>query len=591
MMKRFVSALLGSLAAIWISVILLFILFILFIAAIVSNTFSAQTIALSFKDKSILYIELYGSFSERPTEPDMMSQMYGVQEITMPLNNMLAAINAAADDDKIEGIFIDCKGSTGGLAQRYEVIDALRKFKESDKWIVAYADSYAQADYYIASVADEVYLNPVGMVDIHGLSATTMFYKGLLDKLGVEMQIIKVGTFKSAVEPFILTQASDANRLQQEVFMTNIWQNVGGTMADNRDVTFDDINLWADSLILTFEPQQLVDDNVVDGLRYRHEVEQYLKEKTDIDEDDDLRFITPDNYVQIADVPHHKRKDNRIAVLYAVGDIVDDGEGGIVATQLVPEILKLKDNEDIDGLILRVNSGGGSAFASEQIWNALEQFKSTGRPFYVSMSDYAASGGYYISSGADRIFAEPVTLTGSIGIFGMIPCVKELMNDKLGVTTDNVSTNLNGDFPSVMEPMTPFQRESMQREINRGYETFVGRCAQGRHMPVDSIKAIAEGRVWDGRSALEIGLVDEIGTLSDAIEAMADKLEFGDDYCVIEYPGPALTFWEAFTGKEVKLRQRIMQEELGESYEIYRRINYLRSAAPVQCRMEDITIQ
>lgn len=591
MMKRFISAMLGSLAAIWISVILLFILFIIFIAAIISNSFSSQTVALTFKDKSILYIELNGSFTERPVEVDMMTQMYGTPEATMPLNNMLNAIAAAVDDDKIKGIYIDCKGSTGGLAQRYELIEALKQFKESGKWIVAYADNYAQADYYVASVADEMYLNPVGMVDIHGLSASTMFYKGLLDKLGVEMQIIKVGTFKSAVEPFILTQSSEANRLQQEVFLNNIWESVGGSMAQNRDVTFDDINLWADSMLLTFPAEQYVNDNVVDALKYRNEVEQYLKNKVDLDSDEDLRLITPDNYVMIADVPHAKRKDNRIAVLYAVGDIVDDGNGGIVASQIVPQIQKIKDNKDIDGLILRVNSGGGSAFASEQIWKALEQFKETDRPFYVSMSDYAASGGYYISSGADVIYAEPVTLTGSIGIFGMIPCIKGLMNDKLGVTTDNVNTNLNGNFPTIMEPMTPFQREAMQREINRGYETFVGRCAIGRDLPVDSIKAIAEGRVWDGRSALEIGLVDRMGTLRDAIEAMAGELNFGDDYCVIEYPNPSLTFWEAISGSEVKMKERIMREELGDTYEIYRNINYLRNAAHVQCRMEDITIQ
>ena len=455
----------------------------------------------------------------------------------------------------------------------------------------SYADNYAQADYYVASVADELYLNPVGMVDIHGLSATTMFYKGLLDKLGVEMQIIKVGTYKSAVEPFILTRASEASRLQQEVFLNNIWDCVGGTIADARDVSFADVNEWADSLLLTYSPEQCLDDNVVDALKYRHEVEDMLKDRVDLDEDDDLRLITPDLYSMIADIPHAKRKDNRIAVLYAVGDIVDDGEGGIVASQLVPQILKLKENDKIDGLILRVNSGGGSAFASEQIWEALEQFKSTGRPFYVSMSDYAASGGYYISSGADVIYAEPVTLTGSIGIFGMIPCVKDLMNDKLGVTTDNVSTNANGDFPTLMQPMTPFQRERMQREIDRGYETFVGRCAQGRDMPVDSIKAIAEGRVWDGRSALEIGLVDRLGTLSDAIEAMAEGLDFGDDYCVIEYPNPNPTFWEAVSGTEVKIKDRILRSELGSSYDLYRHINYIRNAAPVQCRMEDIILQ
>lgn len=590
-MKRFVSALLGSMAAIWASVILLSILFLLFIAAIISNSFSAQTIALTFKDKSILYIRLEGTFTEQPTEADMMSRLSGNTEVTMPLNNMIGAIRAAADDDKIEGILLDCRGSGGGLAQRYEAIEALKEFKSSEKWIVSYADTYTQADYYIASVADEVFLNPVGMVDVHGLSATTMFYKGLLDKLGVEMQIIKVGTFKSAVEPFILTRASDASKMQQQVFLDNIWDCVGGSIADARSVSFDAVNYWADSLVMTFSPEECVDDNIVDELKYRHEVIKYLKSKTGIDEDDDLRLITPEDYVQIADVPYAKRKKNRIAVLYAVGDIVDDGEGGIVASKLVPEILKLKENDKIGGLVLRVNSGGGSAFASEQIWEALEQFKSTGRPFYVSMSDYAASGGYYISSGADKIYAEPVTLTGSIGIFGMIPCVKELMNDRLGITTDNVSTNDNGDFPTLMQPMTPFQRQRMQAEIDRGYETFVSRCAQGRHLPVDSIKAIAEGRVWDGTSALNIGLVDRLGTLTETVIDMAAELDYGDDFCIVEYPNPTPTFWEAVTGSEVKVKERMLREELGDTYSIYKNIYYIKHAARIQCRMEDITIE
>lgn len=591
MMKRFISAFLGSLAAIWISVGLLFILLILFIAAIVSNAISSQTIALSFKDKSILYIELNGSFTEREEEPDMMSTMYGVQEITMPLNNMLKSIAAADNDKKIKGIYIDCKGSTGGLAQRYELIKALTDFKSTGKWIVAYADNYSQADYYVASIANEVYLNPQGMVDIHGLSATTTFYKNLLDKLGVEMQIIKVGTYKSAVEPFMLTQASEASKLQQRVFLDRIWDYIGNSMAKSRNVTMSSINQWADSMLLTFPPQEYVDLNIVDQLKYRHEVETLLKNKTGLKKDEDLRLISPAEYSQIATIPFAKRRDNRIAVLYAVGDIVDDGNEGIVASRLVPEILKLKDNDNIDGLILRVNSGGGSAFASEQIWEALEQFKSTGRPFYVSMSDYAASGGYYISSGADVIYAEPVTLTGSIGIFGMIPCAKELLNDKLGITSDNVSTNANGDFPTLMEPMTPFQREAMQREINRGYETFVDRCASGRKLPVDSIKAIAEGRVWDGISALEIGLVDRIGTLNNAITDMARQLEFENDYCIVEYPDPQPTFWEAVYGSEIKVKERMIREELGEAYPIYRKIDNLRKFSRIQCRMEDLEIQ
>ncbi len=529
MLKRFITAMLGSLAAIWISVFLILILFILFIAAIISNSFSATTISATYKEHTILHLVMEGAFVERPDNSDLFSQLYDRNEKAMPLNNMLNAIAAASEDKNIDGIFVECKGSTGGLAQRLELNEALNKFKQSGKWVIAYADNYAQADYYNASGATELFLNPVGMIDIHGLSATTMFYKGLLDKLGIEMQIIKVGTFKSAVEPFILDKASEANKLQQQVFLTNIWDCVATGIADARNITTNELNQCADSMMLTYAPADYLKLNFVDSLMYRHEVIDYIKNKIGIDEDDNLNLMTPDDYVQIAEIPHAKNKKNKIAVLYAVGDIVDDGRGGIVASKLVPQILKLKENKDINGLILRVNSGGGSAFASEQIWEALEQFKATDRPFYVSMSDYAASGGYYISSGADIIYAEPVTLTGSIGIFGMIPCVKELMNDKLGMTTDNVSTNLNGSFPTIDEPMTPFQRESMQREINRGYETFVSRCAQGRDMPVDSIKAIAEGRVWDGISALEIGLVDRLGSLSTAVSDMADALGFGDN--------------------------------------------------------------
>lgn len=591
MIKRFISALLGSLAAIWISVILLFILSILFIAAIFSNVFASQTAAFKFKDKSILYIELAGSFSERPVESDFASELTGQAVSTMALNNVIASITSAADNDKIKGIYIDCKGCSGGLAQLAEIHEALKEFKKSGKWIIAYGDTYSQGDYYIASIADEVILNPVGTVDVHGLSATTFFYKGLLDKLGVEMQIIKVGTFKSAVEPFILTSASEPSRLQQQEFLDNMWQTVGTSIAEGRNLTFESLNQLADSMLMTYEAPEYISIGLVDTLMYRNAVEKYLKKKSDIDEDKKLRFITPDRYVLAADIPHTERCDNRIAVLLAEGDIVDDGNGGIVASTLVPEILKLKDDEDIAGLILRVNSGGGSAFASEQIWEALEQFKETGRPFYVSMSDYAASGGYYISSGADVIFAEPVTLTGSIGVFGMIPSIKGLLNDKLGVTTDNVSTNTNGNFPTIASPMTPFQMASMQKNVNHTYALFLERCSMGRGIPVDSLKLIAEGRVWDGQKALKLGLVDRLGSLSDAVKAMAEELEFGNDYCVIEYPNSDIDFWNIISELEENAKVKALKSELGDSYELYKRITTIKQTSGIQCRMEEIKIQ
>ncbi len=589
MMKRFIASMLGSLAAIWISVILLFILMILLVAVVASKSLDSGSIS-SIEEKSVLYIDLSGSISERKTEPKLVEQLYDPGKTNIALNDLIAAITAAADDKRIEGIFIECGGVEGGLAQRCDILDALASFEESGKWIVAYSDGYSQGDYFIASIAGKVFVNPIGMVDIHGLSATTMYYKRLLDKLGVEMQVIKVGTYKSAVEPFILDHASEASRLQQEHFLGNIWDYFGSVIALNRDKTIETVNQWADDMILADSPEYYVENEIVDTLGYRYEALDFMKELTGTDLDDDLKLVSPDDYVRLADIPHRAKKGKRIAVLYAVGDIVDDGTDGIVGSKMVPLIEEITKDKKIDGLVMRVNSGGGSAFASEQIWEALERFKATGRPFYVSMSDYAASGGYYISSGADKIYAQPVTLTGSIGIFGMIPCAKGLLNDKIGVTTDNVSTNLNGDFPSVMTPMTPFQRAKMQQEINRGYETFVNRCAVGRNMPVDSIKAIAEGRVWDGVSALQLGLVDELGTLSDAISDMAST--FGSDkYCIIEYPDPTATFWEMISEMQVKVRNTIIKNELGDTYDIYHNIRSVKELEPVQCRMEPLTIE
>lgn len=591
MIKRFADAFLGSLAAIWLSVILLSILGVLFLAAIVSSTFQQQATSLSFKDKTALYIKLDGTLTERPRPQDPLAELYGTNELTFAEKNIIDALAAAADDKKIKGVYIDCAGSQAGLAMRQEIVEAIAQFKDSGKWVIAYGDSYAQGDYYIATAADKMYLNPVGMVDVRGLCVTGLYFKNFLDKAGIEMQVVKVGTFKSAVEPFLLDHSSEANRLQQEHFLGNMWDTVASTIAVNRHVTVADVNMWADSLAFTFAPERLVELHVVDSLLYRRQVEDELLELCDLDEDDDLRLITPAEYCLIADIPHGERHKNRIAVLYAEGDIVDDGAGGIVGSEMVPLILSLKDNDKIDGLILRVNSGGGSAYASEQIWDALEQFKETGRPFYVSMSDYAASGGYYISCGAEQIYASPLTLTGSIGVFGTIPCINGLMEDKLGVNVDNVMTNANGNFPNIMTPMTPYQRASMQREVERTYELFTSRVAAGRNLPVDSVKAIAEGRVWDGTSALELGLVDKLGTLVDAIEAMAEELEFDGKYCVIDYPNPTPTLWEAIKGEELSARDKVMRSELGTLYPYYREWQRIKNLNGVQARMPMMQVQ
>ena len=430
----------------------------------------------------------------------------------------------------------------------------------------------------------------MGAVEITGLSATTQFYKGLLDKLGVEMQIIKVGTFKSAVEPYILTEMSEPSRLQQQQYLGNIWGYISSDIAAMRKVTVEDVNNWADSIVITETAQSYIPRKIVDGLAYRHEVESKMKALCGIDKSEDINFITPSEYFEAENLLNPNNSNNSIAILYAVGNIVDQGDEGIVGRTMAPQILKLAEDDNIKGLILRVNSGGGSAFASEQIWEALEQFKAKGKKFYVSMGDVAASGGYYISCGAHCIYAEPVTLTGSIGIFGMIPCAKTLLTDKLGITEGTVATNANGGFISFTQPMTPFQRQKMQMMVNNGYENFVGRCATGRSMSVDSIKAIAEGRVWDGKSAYELGLVDKLGSLENAVADMANELGF-EAYEIKEYPSLEEELMNKLMNGNFSLKNDIIKSELGETYQYYKQINLLKNLEHVQCRMEEIVIK
>lgn len=586
-LKRFFISMLGSLAALWISAFLILGLIFLFVIKITAGD---VTVDVHVDDHSVLVFDLAGVVDEREVQTDFFDEIYGNAEHSIALNGLLNAIKAAKDDERIEGIYINASGISAGTATLESIHEALEDFKTSGKWIVAYGDSYGQGDYYLASVADELYINPMGEADIHGLSATTLFFKGLLDKVGVDMQIVKVGQFKSAVEPFMLTEMSEASRLQQQEYLNDIWSVIGGAIAKSRKVSFEKVNEWADSLTLCRGTDYLLANKIVDKTYYRHQVEDLLKEKCGIDEDDDLKTVAIEDYMQVADVPHSDREDDRIAVLYAVGDITENGKDGIASARLVPLILDLAEDEYIKGMVLRVNSGGGSAFASEQIWEALEQFKAAGKKLYVSMGDYAASGGYYISCGAERIYAQPTTLTGSIGIFGMIPCGQKLLNDHLGITTGNVSTNANGDFLTFDKPMTPEQYALMQANVERGYETFVDRCAKGRNVSTDDIKKIAEGRVWSGSQALEIKLVDRLGSLDMAVSDLAADLSL-KDYEVVEYPRLNFTFWELLFD-EIELNNAALKSSLGaENAELYKQAKRILELAPVQARMESVTIR
>jgi len=598
MIKRFFISMLGSMAAIWLSAGLLVLLFIFMIVGAVASTSKGNSAPVEVKRGSVLVLTLDRTIDERPVAPKFADIINGSDNMSAGLNEIVGAIWRAAADDRIKGLVLDCEGSLAGMATRQAIAEAIVGFKASGKWVVSYADSYTQGDYYIASAADSLWVNPQGMVDVHGLGATVMFYTGLLEKLGVEMQVLRVGTFKSAVEPYMLKEMSPASRQQMEEYVDAMWSVLRKGIASNRNVAEAVVDEWADSLLMTVGQQALVERGVVDALKYRHEAESAIAALCGEEDIDDVNSVSVTEYCSAINVLDpswiegvKRSSSHEIAVLYAVGEIVDRGSGGIVGEDMVDEILDLADDDDVAGLVLRVNSPGGSAFASEQIWEAIEQFKSrTGKPVFVSMGDYAASGGYYISCGADRIYAQPTTLTGSIGIFGMVPCIKGFLNDKLGITTSVVASGANGAFPSVSEPMTPAQRAKMQAYVARGYETFVGRCAAGRNLSVDSVKSIAEGRVWAGTAARQLGLVDELGSLTDAVNGMVEYLEL-DSYDVVEYPRVDLKWWEELMTLELAVQERSARSLLGdEMFELYRSVDRIRDMEQIQCRMEPVVV-
>lgn len=583
-MKKFIYSFLGTMAGIWLSVLiggaLIFLTF-----AVIASQYSSGTVDI--QGNSVLRIDLNGSVSDRATTPSLMDVVQDRADNQLSLSELVNAIRTAAKDSNIDGLLLECNGASAGLAQCEEIINAIDEFKKSGKWVWAYSDNYTQSEYFIAVTADSVFLNPVGMVDIHGLSAQTMFFKDLMDKVGVEAQVVKVGTYKSAVEPFLLNSMSEANRRQVEHFTGRIWDNIAKTIAARRHSSIDSVNIWANSYAFAQSPETYLNEKIVDGLKYRREIDLLVTSKT---KTDDPRYVDLKDYctaITSGNVNIAKEKtDKKIAVLYALGDITESDTEGIASDRLVPQILELADDETIDGLILRVNSGGGSAFASEQIWEALQQFKKqTGKPFYVSMGDMAASGGYYISCGADKIYASPLTLTGSIGIFGIIPNIQPLLKDKLGVNIETVETN-TGSFPTITQPMNEQQRQAMQSFVDRGYELFVKRCADGREMTVDQIKEIAEGRVWDGLSALDNGLVDDLGGLRKTIDDMAAEL--GTDFSHIkiqEYPELTTQWWEMLMAMDDSSISAALAANTDPTQAAMKRLaQRISSMYPLQCR-------
>ena len=598
MMKKFILIVCGSFVGAFLALAFMFFMFMAMMMsfAVMGNMDSGKK-AVKVDKHSILVIDLETPITERDGSEtlDMMSLIQGDGlPSPMGLNTMLNGIEKAAKNDKIDGIFIKCNGVSAAPATLEAVRHGLKEFKKSGKWIIAYGyEGINQADYYLASVADSIYLNPVGSVDIHGMASVIPYMKKLFDKIGVEMQVVRVGTFKSAVEPYMLDDISEANRLQTEHYLGAIWKEMRDSIAVDRKLSSDALNSLADSVVITFEAERLVKEKLVDKLMYKKELYDMLCARTEVKKAEDLNFVYCDD---IADDQEASVSGDHIAVVYAVGEIDPSSSGfgssdeSINTDDLSSTIHDLMEDDNVKGMVLRVNSPGGSAFGSEQLWKAIMDFKAAGKPVAVSMGDYAASGGYYISCCADRIFAERTTITGSIGIFGLIPSYNELVENKLGVHMASVKTNENADLGATGMKLTPAQLAALQNMVNQGYELFTKRCADGRHVSQDSIKQIAEGRVWDGVTAKQIGLVDEFGGLKEAIAWVGEKAKLGKDFKTQNYPAIEDPFMKMLDKYMVTRYESRMQGEMGPLYEWYKELQRILGRDQVLCLMPETVV-
>ena len=585
-MKDFLKFTLATVTGIILSSIVLFIIGMVTLFGIMAAS-DTETIV---KKNSVMILDLNGTLVERTQEDPLgiLSQLFNDDSNTYGLDDILSSIKKAKENEDIKGIYLQANSLGTSYASLQEIRNALLDFKESGKFVIAYADSYTQGLYYLSSAADKVLLNPKGMIEWRGIASTPLFYKDLLQKIGVEMQVFKVGTYKSAVEPFTATEMSPANREQVTAFISSIWSQVTEGVSASRNIPVDSLNAYADRMLMFYPAEESVRCGLADTLVYRNDVRDYLKRLVDIDEDDNLSLLGLGDMINVRKNVPKDKSGNIIAVYYASGEITDypgsaTSEEGIVGSKVIRDLRKLKDNDDVKAVVLRVNSPGGSAFASEQIWYAVKELK-TKKPVIVSMSDYAASGGYYISCSADTIVAEPTTLTGSIGIFGMVPNVKEL-TDKIGLSYDVVKTNKYADFGNIMRPFSEGEKALLQMMVAEGYDTFITRCAEGRHTTKEAIEKIAEGRVWTGEAAKELGLVDELGGIDKALEIAVAKAGVGG-YTIVSYPEKKDVLSSLLDTKPTNyVESQLLKSKLGEYYRQFGLLTNLKEQSMIQARV------
>lgn len=585
-MKDFIKNVLATMVGMFGFFIVMGVIGMMSIIGMIASGNAAQNV----EKNSVFVLNLSGTISEQGSE-NPLSMFTGDNSLNSGLNDILSSIKKAKANDDIKGIYIEAGALAANYATLQEIRNALADFRKSGKWIVAYGDFYTQGAYYVASVADKVYINPKGIVDWHGIGAQTMFYKDFMAKFGVKWEVVKVGTFKSATETFTEEKMSDANRLQTQTFIDGTWRNVCDAVSKSRRISVDSLNSYADSYLALQATETLVKAKMVDGMMYGDQVKDAVKKMMKLEKDDDISQLTLNDMLN---VKGGKVEGSEIAVYYAEGDIVQDpkaatmfGNNNYIASRKVCKDLEdLMNDDDVKAVVVRINSGGGDAYASEQMWHQMSELRKK-KPVVVSMGDYAASGAYYMSAPASWIVAQPNTLTGSIGIFAVIPDLSGLVTTKLGVRFDEVKTNRNSTFGNLMaRPFNAEEKAMLQASVNRGYSLFRQRVAEGRRLPVESVEKIAQGRVWLATDALNIKLVDQLGGIDDAVKKAAELAKL-KDYYTSDYPATASwmdAMLNSMSSSGTYLDEQLRQT-LGDFYQPFTMLRSIDKREAIQARI------
>ncbi|WP_113635712.1 signal peptide peptidase SppA [Nubsella zeaxanthinifaciens] len=588
-MKEFFKYVFATVVGIVISAVVLGIIgFVIFIGMIASVGSETETVV---KKNSVLYLNLDQAITERTPENSFGQLFGGSSNKSIGFNDVARALKKAQNDDNIQAVYINVSAPNAGMATMLEVRNAILDFRKSKKPVIAYSETYSQGAYYLASAANKIYLNPEGELTFKGFSSELMFFKGALEKLGIEAQIIRVGNYKSAVEPFINTKMSDYNREQVTAYVSSLYDTFLTGIAESRKIEKDSLYQIANQYKVQF-PKDALAYKMVDGLKYKDEVLDELRNITGTDKKKDINSVSINDYIKSLPAQGQSSSKDKVAVIYANGDIVG-GEGSdeqIGSERISRAIRKARLDDDVKAIVLRVNSGGGSALASDVIWREMILSKKV-KPVIASFGDVAASGGYYIGCGADSIFVQPNTITGSIGVFGIIPNLQNMFNNKLGITFDGVKTGEYADIMSVNRPLTPAERAIIQKGVNKTYDTFIGKVADGRKKTKAQVDSLGGGRVWIGKEAVKNGLADKLGGFDYAIASAAKKAKLSD-YKVVEYPEKIDPWKEFLSSAKDNVSAYYAKKEFGENYILYQQMKKAISNTGIQARMDyDIRIK